>query len=57
VALTPEQFRQLKEAVTNYRRLGQQLKGMETPSRKIIFQQAPHPSRRKRPSPKVAGII
>jgi len=47
VYLTAEQFNRLKTAVANYRRLRQQLKRMETLSRKIIFQEAPYSSRRK----------
>jgi len=57
VALTPEQFAQMKQAVANYRRLRQLLKQMENLSRSIIFQNAPHPSRRKRLSRKVLGIM
>ena len=56
VSLTAEQFKRLKEAVGNYRRLRQQLKQMEMLSRKIIFQEAPHPARRKRLSSKVLGL-
>src|SRR2546428_4002808 len=55
VSLTSEQFARLKEAVTNYRRLRQQLKELEKLSRRIIFQEVPHLSRRKRLSPKVLG--
>ena len=55
VALTSEQFAQLKEAVSNYRHLRQQLREMEGLSRKIIFKTVPHPGRRKRLSPKVLG--
>src|SRR6266550_9500985 len=47
VSLTAEQFIQMKRAVTNYRGLRQQLNQMEKLSRSIIFQKAPHPSRRK----------
>jgi len=55
VALTPEQFARMKEAVANYRQLRRQLKQMETLSRQIIFELAPHPGRRKRLSHKVLG--
>jgi len=55
VSLTPEQFGKMKEAVGNYRRLRQQLKQMEMLSRSIIFEDAPHPGRRKRLSRKVLG--
>src|ERR1039457_7076319 len=57
VALTPEQFAMLKKAVANYRRLRQVLKQMESLSRSIIFQNAPHPGRRKRLSRKVLGTM
>jgi len=55
VALTAEQFQQMKQAVSNYRKVRQQLKQMEKLSRQIIFQSAPHPGRRKRLSQKVLG--
>lgn len=55
VALTSEQFGQMKEAVGNYRRLRRQLRQLETLSRSIIFQSNPHPSRRKRLSQKALG--
>jgi hypothetical protein len=56
VALSPEQFLQLKQAVDNYRNLRQHLQAMERLSRQIIFEKAPHPARRKRLSPKVLGL-
>jgi len=56
VSLTAEQFARLKEAVENYRRLRKQLAEMERISRKIIFNEAPHPARRKRLSSKVLGL-
>ena len=56
VALTPEQFQRLREAVRNYRRLRKQLKEMEALSRTIIFQETPHPARQKRLSAKVLGV-
>jgi hypothetical protein len=55
VALTSEQFGQMKKAVGNYRRLRRQLRQLETLSRRIIFQSNPHPSRRKRLSQTVLG--
>jgi len=55
VALSAEQFARLKEAVSNYRQLRRQLKEMEKLSRQIIFQTAPHTTRRKRLSHKVLG--
>lgn len=57
VSLTPEQFVQMKQAVDNYRKLRQLLRQMEKLSRSIIFQNAPHPSRRKRLSRKVLGTM
>ena len=57
VALTQEQFAQMKQAVANYRKLRQRLQQMEKLSRSIIFQNAPHPSRRKRLSRKVLGTM
>ena len=56
VALTSQQFAQLRQAVHNYRHLRQHLKEMERLSRRIIFEKDPHPSRRKRLSHKVLGI-
>ena len=55
VALTSEQFDQMKAAVGNYRRLRRRLQDLEKLSRRIIFQAAPHPGRLKRLSQKVLG--
>lgn len=55
VSLTAEQFKRLKEAVANYRQLRKHLKELEALSRKIIFQEAPHPARQKRLSRRVLG--
>jgi hypothetical protein len=55
VSLTAEQFDEMKEAVVNYRQLRRQLKAMEQLSRRIIFRNTPHPSRRKRLPPRVLG--
>jgi hypothetical protein len=55
VALTPQQFGQMEQAVANYRKLRQLLRQMESLSRSIIFQCAPHPNRHKRLSRKVLG--
>ena len=57
VSLTAEQFQQMKQAVSNYRKLRQQLKQMEKLSRKIIFLGAPHPHRRKYLSQAVLGTV
>ena len=43
VSLTAQQFIEMKEAVGNYRLLRQQLRKMESHSRRIIFQSNPHP--------------
>jgi len=56
VSLTSEQFDKMKQAVGNYRSLRHQLRELEKLSRRIIFQGAPHPGRRKRLSQKVLGI-
>ena len=55
VSLTAEQFTRLKQAAVNFRQLRQQLKEMESLSRRIIFEEAENPRRRKRLSPKVLG--
>lgn len=55
VSLTAEQFAHMKKAVSNYRQLRRHLRQMEKLSRRIIFQMAPHPDRRKRLSQKVLG--
>ncbi len=57
VSLTQQQFQQLRKAVYNYRQVRRTLRQMEHLSRKIIFQKAPHPHRRKRLSAKVLGTI
>jgi hypothetical protein len=56
VALTAEQFAQMKEAVTNYRALRRQLRRLEKLSRRMIFDAHPNPRRRKRLSQKVLGL-
>jgi hypothetical protein len=56
VALTLEQFDQMKEAVSNYRRLRRQLRQLEQLSRRILFQSTPHPRRHKRLSQKFSGV-
>src|SRR5690242_917494 len=57
LALTPEQFVELKQAIQNYRLLRRSLTQMERLSRKIIFEKHPHPARRKHLSRKVLGTI
>lgn len=55
VALTQEQFKLLQQATLNYRQLRELLHQMETLSRKIIFQNCPHPARHKRLNQNVLG--
>ena len=57
VALTQEQFGSLQKAIANQRRLRRTLAEMEKLSRQMIFQELPHPHRRKRLSKKVLGTI
>ena len=57
VALTQEQFRKMRQAVGNYRQLRLLLKEMEKISRSLIFQTAPHTTRRKKLSRKVLGTM
>ena len=57
VALTAEQFAQMKKAVENYRKLRRQLAQLERLSRRIIFQSTPHTGRHKRLSQKVLGLM
>jgi hypothetical protein len=57
VSLTPEQFRQMKRAVANYKNLRRHLQQMERLSRSIIFENTPHPTRRKHLSRKVLGTM
>lgn len=56
VALTPEQFTEMKKAIGNYRKLRSRLQHMEKISRRIILQASPHPNRRKRLSKRVLGV-
>src|SRR6266853_6559169 len=57
LSLTSEQFIQMKKATDNYRTLRQQYKQLEKLARSIIFNTAPHPSRRKTLSRKVLGTM
>jgi DNA-binding response OmpR family regulator len=56
VALSPEQFKAMKEAVTNERELWKTIQEMERVSRRIIFASASDTRRRKRLSKKVLGL-
>jgi hypothetical protein len=57
VALTPEQYRRMKQAITNQRKLRRIVAEMEKLSRQAIFETLPHKRRRKRLSKKVLGLI
>jgi len=56
VALSQAQFKAMKEAVTNERKLWKIIQEMERVSRRIIFLSAPDTRRRKRLSKKVLGL-
>jgi len=56
VALTPDQFHQMKQAVRNKQKLASIISMMEKISRRILFKAHPHPDRRKRLSAKVLGL-
>lgn len=56
VALTADQYREMKMAITNHRRLRRQLGELERLSRQIIFEQHPNPRRQKRLSRRVLGV-
>ena len=57
VALSAEQYRWLKEAITNCRQVQQTLKAMQRISRQVLFATVPHPRRRKQLGKKVLGLI
>lgn len=57
VALSPEQFHSLRQAVENRRRLQKTLSVMEKLSRQILFQNEPDTRRRKPLRKKVLGLI
>lgn len=56
VALNQEQYRAMKEAVSNRRRLDGMIRKMEKLSRQILFEKHPNPNRRKHLSNKVLGL-
>lgn len=56
VALSAEQYRELKGAIENWRQLQKILRQMQRLSRQRIFQCLPPPPRRKRLSHKVLGF-
>lgn len=55
VALTEKQFRTLRQAIQNRRRLAKTLKRMEVLSRKILFATLPDANRHRPLSPNVLG--
>ena len=57
VSLSESQFRAMKEAVANERKLWRTVKQMEQVSRQIIFASAPDTHRRKSLNRKVLGLI
>ena len=57
VALSKEQFEWLQTAIANWRDVQQTLKQMQRLTRKTLFEQLPHPPRRKRLGKKVLGLI
>jgi len=57
VALSPEQFRSLKEAIANRRALEKTITKMEKISRRILFESLPDTNRRKPLQKKVLGTV
>ena len=57
VALSREQYEWLRQAISNWRQVQQNLKEMQRLSREVLFATVPHPPRRKRLSKKVLGLI
>jgi hypothetical protein len=57
VSLSQEQFRALKEAVQNERKLWQIIQQMEKVSRRILFASLPDTRRRKPLAKKVLGLV
>jgi hypothetical protein len=57
VALSPEQYRELSQAVQNRRQLQQTLRQMEKLSRQILFRSLPDTRRRKSLSKGALGLI
>jgi hypothetical protein len=57
VALSPEQFRSLRQAIENRKKLGKIIGQMEKLSRQILFETLPDVCRRKRLSNNVLGLI
>jgi len=57
VALSKEQYEGLHTAIAQWREAQVILKEMQQLSRQVLFETLPHPSRRKRLSKKVLGLI
>jgi cyclopropane fatty-acyl-phospholipid synthase-like methyltransferase len=57
VALSPEQYEALKQAIENWRQAQDILRRMQALSREVIFKTLPNPPRRKRLGKKVLGLI
>jgi cyclopropane fatty-acyl-phospholipid synthase-like methyltransferase len=57
VALSQEQYLAMKQAIANWRQVQDILEQMQVLSRQTIFQTLPNPSRRKRLTKKVLGLI
>jgi hypothetical protein len=57
VALSPEQFQGLAQAVRNRKALNKTVQQMERISREILFASLPDARRRKSLAPKVLGLI
>ena len=57
VALSPEQFHALGQAIENRRRLDKTIRKMEKLSRQILFKTLPDTNRRKSLPKKVLGLI
>ena len=57
VALSQEQYAELKKAIENWREAQEILQRMQALSREVIFRTLPNPLRRKRLGKKVLGLI
>ena len=57
VALSQEQFEWLQQAIANWRQVQHTLKEMQRLSRRMLFENLPHPPRRKRLGKRVLGLI
>ena len=57
VALSQEQYMELKQAIENWREAQEILQRMQALSREVIFRTLPNPPRRKRLGKRVLGLI